>query len=149
MKVVGVLIFGVCVIVGSILLLRDTPIPTLAITASVADSVPTARVEIPQSIGTESSYDTELYTIHGTAVLDYSSGIPAVPFIRYMDESNRVATKQLTFLDARGCAPGAGDLPCVPGYSGSSGYPKISDGEAITVTGYFYENRFVLTSLES
>lgn len=87
------------------------------------------------------------YTIHGIAILDYSSGIPPVPYIEYLNTKNASATKQLVFYSARACNPSAGDYPCVPPYSASDGYPAVSNGQQITVTGYLYEDRFLVTSI--
>lgn len=88
------------------------------------------------------------YTIHGTAIMDESHGIPAVPYIQYLNSSNATSTKQLVYMDSRPCAPGAGDFPCAPTYSASQGYPQLSTGQQITATGYLYENRFLITSIK-
>ncbi len=87
-------------------------------------------------------------TLTGTAIMDVSTGLPAVPFIQYADRKGRTATKQLIFADARGCLPSAGDIPCVPGYPVRSAYPSLTTGEPIRVTGYMVENRFLITSFE-
>lgn len=87
------------------------------------------------------------YTIHGTAIMDTSVGIPAVPYIQYLNTNNATSTKQLVYLDTRACAPGAGDYPCAPTFAATDGYPSLTTGEAITATGYIYESRFLITSL--
>lgn len=87
------------------------------------------------------------YTITGTAIMDASHGTPAVPFIEYLNTHNATSTKQLVYYGVRACAPEAGDIPCVPPYHTTDGYPLLSTGERITVTGYIYEDRFLITSL--
>ena len=87
------------------------------------------------------------YTISGIAILDYSHGIPPVPFIGYLDMHNATSTKQLVFYAARACNPNAGDIPCVPPYSATDAYPSVTNGERITATGYIYEDRFLVTSI--
>lgn len=87
------------------------------------------------------------YTISGTAILDYSHGTPPVPFIEYLNVRNATTTKQLVYYGARACNPNAGDIPCVPPYSASDGYPTVLNGEPLTVTGYLYEDRFLVTSM--
>lgn len=87
------------------------------------------------------------YTISGIAILDYSHGIPPVPFIEYLNVQNATSTKQLVYYGARACNPNAGDIPCVTPYSASDGYPSVKNSERITVTGYIYEDRFLVTSM--
>jgi len=99
------------------------------------------------TVGGDTPKEQGPYTLHGTAIMDVSNGIPAVPYIQYIDTNHATSTKQLVYMDARACAPGAGDYPCAPSYSASSGYPQLTTGEAITVTGYIYENRFLVISL--
>jgi hypothetical protein len=83
-------------------------------------------------------------TITGTAIMDYSTGLPAVPYIKYVGQNDAVWTKQLIFDDSRGCAPTAADIPCVPGYPQKAAYPQISTGQSITVEGYIRDNRFLV-----
>jgi hypothetical protein len=83
-------------------------------------------------------------TITGTAIMDYSTGLPAVPYIKYIGRNDAVWTKQLIFDEARGCAPSAADIPCVPGYPQKAAYPQISTGQSITVEGYIRDNRFLV-----
>ncbi|MDB4992064.1 MAG: hypothetical protein JWL75_309 [Parcubacteria group bacterium] len=97
-------------------------------------------------VGTGVTNESGPFTIHGTAIMDTSVN-PAVPYIQYVDASNHTATKQLIFDDTRGCSPGAGDIPCVPSYSVTAPYPHLTTGDPITVTGYIYENRFLITSI--
>lgn len=99
------------------------------------------------TIGGSAPREQGPYTIYGTAIMDTSHGIPAVPYIQYVDTNHTTSTKQLVYMDARACAPGAGDYPCAPSYSAKDGYPQLTTGDAITVTGYIYENRFLITSL--
>jgi hypothetical protein len=101
--------------------------------------------EMPVGTGVLKNGDT--VTIHGTAIMDTSSGTPAVPYIRYQDAANKLATKQLIFVDERGCSPGAGDFPCVPTYTANGAYPHLTSGEKITVTGHIREDRFLITSM--
>lgn len=85
--------------------------------------------------------------LEGTAVMDDSSGLPVVPYIRYTDAKGHARTKQLIFDDVRGCNPGAGDFPCVPSYSVTRPYPQLVTGERIRVEGYIRENRFLVDTL--
>lgn len=83
-------------------------------------------------------------TITGTAIMDESSGLPAIPYIKYLDRDGKTWTKQLIFDDARGCAPSAADLPCVPSYPQTAAYPEVTTGQPITVEGYIRDNRFLV-----
>ncbi len=85
--------------------------------------------------------------IEGTALLDTTSGTPAVPFIVYSDANGRTRTKQLIFINERGCLPNAGDIPCVPDYPVSSAYPKLTDGQGIIAEGYIRNDRLLVTRL--
>lgn len=85
--------------------------------------------------------------IEGTALLDTSSGMPAVPFIMYTDANGRTRTKQLIFVNERGCLPNAGDIPCVPDYPVSSAYPKLTTGQRIIAEGYIRNDRLLVTRL--
>jgi hypothetical protein len=85
--------------------------------------------------------------ISGTAIMDFSTGLPPVPYISYEGANGDSWTKQLVFKNSRGCAPGAGDLPCSPGYSQLSAYPQVVTGSHITVYGYIRDNRFLVESL--
>jgi len=86
-------------------------------------------------------------TLEGTAIMDTSSGLPAVPYIEYNDENGATTTKQLIFADERGCLPGAGDLPCVPSYPILSAYPQLVTGQHIHVSGYIRADRFLITDI--
>lgn len=86
-------------------------------------------------------------TISGTAIMDDSSGLPAVPYIKYVGQNGSIWTKQLIFTDPRGCAPSAADIPCVPGYPQTAAYPQIVTGEHITVEGYIRDNRFLVVHM--
>ncbi len=88
-----------------------------------------------------------LVTIEGTAVMDTSTGYPAVPYIRYVENDGDTATKQLIFADERGCLPGAGDIPCVPTYPAAAAYPELATGQKIRVSGYIRANRLLITEL--
>lgn len=99
------------------------------------------------TVGSTGPQEQGPYTIHGTAIMDTSTGIPAVPYIQYLNANNATSTKQLVYMNTRACAPGAGDYPCVLPYSATDGYPQLTTGQAIIVTGYIYENRFLITSL--
>lgn len=85
--------------------------------------------------------------IEGTALLDTTSGTPAVPFIVYTDEKGRMRTKQLIFVNERGCLPNAGDIPCVPSYPVASAYPKLASGQVIIAEGYLRNDRLLVTRL--
>jgi hypothetical protein len=125
-----------------------------SVVAAVA-AAPLGVVNVAQTtatalpVGTGVLKDSDTVTLHGTAIMDTTSGTPAVPFISYMDAKNHLATKQLIFIDSRGCLAGAGDLPCVPSYPENSAYPQLTSGEKITVTGYIREDRFLITSMSS
>lgn len=99
------------------------------------------------SVGGTGPHAQGPYTIHGVTVLASSFGTSAVPYIQYVNENHATSTKQLVYMNARACAPAAGDYPCAPTFSETDGYPTLSNGELITVTGYIYENRFLITSL--
>jgi hypothetical protein len=87
-------------------------------------------------------------SITGTAIMDYSAGLPAVSYISYIGQDNKTWTKQLIFMRARGCAPSAGDIPCVPGYPQTAAYPQVQSGQTLTVYGYIRDNRFLVESME-
>lgn len=83
------------------------------------------------------------YTVSGTVV--YDDGYPPAPYIQYQNARHATSTKQLVFYGARACNPSAGDIPCVPPYETTDGYPAFRNGDPITVTGYMYEDRFLIT----
>lgn len=109
-----------------------------------AVSVPTVKVSSPNlNLVSDSGY----VELSGTAIMDSSSGLPAVPFIKYTDPARGIVTKQLIFADSRGCLPNAGDIPCVPTYAPQSAYPKLTTGEPIHVKGYIREDRLIVISI--
>lgn len=114
----------------------------------VAIELPAAAVV---SVGTSvaAKPELEMASIDGVMIMDTSSGLPAVPFIQYQDAEGGMRTKQLIYKDMRGCYPGAGDMPCVPYYSGDSAYPQYSTGTRIRAEGYPYEDRLLVTSISS
>lgn len=83
----------------------------------------------------------------GTVHIDRSSGKPFVPYLVLIDAHRRMATKQLVFADVRACAPTAGDLPCAPSLSSSSGYPELIDGQKIRVLGEVRDDRLIVYEL--
>lgn len=109
---------------------------------STAPAMPVVHTPVPTAAKSSGPM-----TLEGTAIMDTSSGTPAVPYIKYIDEKGRIATKQLIFADSRGCLPNAGDIPCVPNYPSQGAYPKLTTGEHLTVKGYMYENRFLVASI--
>jgi hypothetical protein len=86
-------------------------------------------------------------SLSGTAIMDFSTGKPPVPYIKYESADGDVRTKQLVYLDSRPCAPGAADLPCSPGYPQHAAYPQLVTGSRITVYGYIRDNRFLVEEL--
>lgn len=143
MKVVLITFVSVILLVLAFVVLRGFLAGAGYVLAASVDAAHTGGFSIggtgPQELGP--------YTIHGRVIMDTSQGIPAVPYVEYFNTNNATTTKQLVYKGARACAPGAGDYPCVSPYSATDGYPQLTDGEAITVTGYIYENRFLITSL--
>ncbi len=93
--------------------------------------------------------DSGLVTIHGMAIMDDSTGYPPVPYIRYTGGDGEISTKQLIFADARGCLPGAGDIPCAPTYAAAGAYPELMTGQKVRVSGYIRANRFLITELQT
>lgn len=140
-----VLVFcGILVLLTlALVVLRGLWYGTRYAVAAAADDIPRGTFSIggpgPRAYGP--------YTISGTAILDYSHGTPPVPFIEYLNTHNATTTKQLVYYGARACNPNASDIPCVPPYSATDGYPAVANGERITVTGYLYEDRFLVTSM--
>jgi len=143
MKAVLTFFFSVVLLVLAILVVRTFISGARYAVAAAADGVHTGNFSVggigPQMYGP--------YTIHGTAIMDASHGIPAVPFIEYLNAKNATTTKQLVYYGARACNPAAGDIPCVPTYAINGAYPQVTTGQSITVTGYIYEDRLLVTSM--
>jgi hypothetical protein len=85
-------------------------------------------------------------SVTGTVLIDASSGVAGIPYIKYTDSKGHIATKQLIFDDVRGCSSYAGDFPCV-NRSETGAYPKVVNGALITVTGAMYEDRFIVDTI--
>jgi hypothetical protein len=108
-----------------------------------------AAAESTCSFTLREGYDRNtLMRFSGTAQMDTSTGLPAVPYIWYRDECGRTWSKQLIYANMRGCAAGAPDMPCVPGYPQTRAYPQLETGQTITAEGYVHEHRLIVTSLE-
>ncbi|MDB5244951.1 MAG: hypothetical protein JWN90_56 [Parcubacteria group bacterium] len=82
--------------------------------------------------------------LQGTALMDTTSGLPAVPFIQYIASDHSLVTKQLIFANSRGCSPNAGDIPCVPSYGTDNAYPDLTTGQHILVKGYIRADRLLV-----
>lgn len=143
MKAVLIGFISIIVLVLGFVLARGFFAGAKYLIATQAARTQTASV----SLGGSGPSSEGLYTIHGVVVLAYSFGTQSVPYIQYLNDRQATSTKQLVYLNSRACAPSAGDYPCAPTYSVTDGYPKLTNGEPITVTGYIYENRFLITSL--
>lgn len=113
-----------------------------------------AVVLAPSPIATNTSdannrVDSNSYlSVEGTALMDTSAGLPAVPFIQYVTNDHTLVTKQLIFANSCGCSPNAGDLPCVPPYGTDSAYPDLTTGERIAVKGYVRADRFLVYEID-
>ncbi|MES2225209.1 MAG: hypothetical protein V4480_00170 [Patescibacteria group bacterium] len=112
----------------------------------------TAAVVVPHisasvSTAVRASQTDGYVEVQGTALMDTSSGLPAVPFIQYINTAHGVATKQLIFADSRGCAPSAGDIPCVSTPT-MSAYPSLTTGQRIAVKGYVKEDRLLVYDIQ-
>lgn len=109
--------------------------------AVVSLSAPTVSISAPTTAQT-SGYEE----ITGTAIMDTSAGLPAVPYVAYQPAGQGTITKQLIFADSRGCYPSAGDLPCAPTRD-TYAYPVLETGQRIQVTGRLFENRFLVDTI--
>ena len=140
MKTIGsfLAVMLVAIAAGLWLHAKLAPLP-----AAVAVAVPT--VTLPEKPTTAQTAGYEEIT--GTAIMDTSAGLPAVPYVKYQPSGQGIITKQLIFADSRGCYPSAGDLPCVP-LAGSYNYPVLTTGEQIKVDGYLRDNRFLVEHIE-
>lgn len=122
-------------------------------TTSVAvksELVPEASVTLPSVVTPGDVPQTAGYAeIAGVAIIDTTGGLPGIPYIKYTLEDGSIATKQLIFADARGCHPNAGDIPCVPSASTQSGYPSLTEGQPLRVSGYIRADRFLVAELQT
>ena len=143
MKMALITLVGVTLLALAILVIRTV---YYGAQYAVAGAASGARL-VAVSVGGTGPQPNGPYTIHGTAILDYSHGTPPAPYIEYLNTKQATTTKQLVYYGARACNPAAGDFPCVPPYSASDGYPLVSTGQHITATGYIYEDRFLVTSI--
>lgn len=111
-------------------------------------TIPRMSFHSDGAFGTTTSRTLQKVTIDGTVIIDRSSGLPNVPYIKYTDQNGRLATKQLIYAGERGCSPTSGDLPCVPGYPADAAYPQLNDGQHISAQGYVYANRLLVTAIQ-
>lgn len=77
--------------------------------------------------------------------MDYANTYDGIPYIAYVNDRGRLATKQLVFVSPNGCKPAAGDLPCAP--PGGWYDVPLEDGEPISVTGTIQADRLVVHTL--
>jgi hypothetical protein len=139
MATVGKIFVVLLITIAAAIWLRAKVMPQ---PAAVAVAIPTVSVQKPSATQT-AGYEE----ITGTAIMDDSAGLPAVPYIKYQPNGQGVITKQLIFVDSRGCYPSAGDIPCVPSAAGYA-YPTLVTGQRIRVEGYLRENRFLVEHIE-
>lgn len=85
-------------------------------------------------------------TLEGEVWMDYANTYEGIPYIAYVNEKGRLATKQLVFQSPNGCYPAAGDLSCAPP-GGWYSFP-VEDGERIAVTGTIQADRMVVHDIE-
>jgi hypothetical protein len=139
-------LLAIVVISGVVVFFRSYH-PSLATTAAAVVLAPTKVIAPPptDTIALSSSPTKDTYIeVTGTALMDTTAGLPAVPFIQYITTDHSLVTKQLIFANSRGCAPTAGDIPCVPSYSADSAYPDLTTGERISVKGYIRSDRLLV-----
>ncbi len=133
---------GLLVVIAAVLWLRHSYIQE---SHSASVTVPTVGLSKPVTFTSDDKY----VELSGTAIMDTSSGIPAVPYIKYQDSKQGMVTKQLIFADSRGCLPNAGDIPCVPSYAPESPYPSLTTGQAIQVKGYIRADRLIVVEIST
>jgi len=139
MKSIGMFVVLLLVAAAAVVWLRAKVAP---VPAAVSLAVPTVSVSEKPTTAQTSGYEE----ITGTAIMDDSAGLPAVPYIKFQPAGQGMLTKQLIFTDSRGCYPSAGDIPCVPSAAGYA-YPAIKTGQQIRVTGWLRENRFLVENI--
>ncbi|CAN5697856.1 hypothetical protein BH11PAT2_BH11PAT2_05150 [soil metagenome] len=145
MGFLGKVLMGIVIISAVVVFFRSYyPGSHIAATVLLSPITTKATTTLP----VDASFSSGGYIdVQGTAIMDTTSGYPAVPFIKYVTSDHTVVTKQLIFADMRGCSPNAGDLPCVPTYATNNAYPSLTTGERIEVKGSIRSDRLIVDSI--
>jgi len=132
LKVVALLVVGAGLIYWAVNSI--TPAPTQALRVDPEGQVASALPAIEDG-------STTL-----TGIVIYTGVEPPVPYIQYTFTEGEVRTKQLIYVNERGCSPSSGDLPCltVP----DDQYPQVPYGSTVRVTGVVEGDQILVESLE-
>jgi len=79
-------------------------------------------------------------------VVRYQSGAVPTYYLLYETKGNRFVRKELRFTETRGCAPAAGDLPCV--YLPGPNPVPVPIGSHVRVQGLLDAQRIVVKSID-
>ncbi|HYE23239.1 MAG TPA: hypothetical protein VEA92_02175 [Candidatus Paceibacterota bacterium] len=79
-------------------------------------------------------------------VVRYQSNTTPIYYLLYETQGHRFVRKELRFTEERGCAPSAGDLPCV--YPSGENTLPVPIGSHVRVSGVLDAQRILVESLE-